>query len=166
MRNRKGSVTVEFAMVGIPLIFALISTVEMSRAMWMYQTQAYAINVGARYAAMHGAGCAASGNSCTTTIGSIATVISNAGVGLIPSSWNVTLYSASGSNNQTCNPLSSCLTNTTVWPPSPDNTEGEGIAITGSYPLNSALAMFFPGTKPTNFGSYNLPAYAQHLIQF
>ncbi len=166
MRRHKGSVTLEFTLVGIPLIFALISIEEMARGMWIYHAQEYAVNAGARYAVVHGAGCTASGNSCGVTIGSIATEIANEGLGLVPSQWNVTLYSASGANNQTCNPLSTCMSNSTVWPPSPDNAEGVGVAVSGSYPFNSALAMFFPGTKPTQFGTYNLPAYAQHLIQF
>jgi len=166
MRGRKGSVTLEFAMVGIPLIFALISIEEMSRGMWLYHTQEYAVNAGARYVVVHGAGCATSGNSCGVTVGNIATTIANGGVGLVPSEWNVTLLSASGTNNYTCNPLSNCLTDSTTWPPSPDNTEGVGVAVKGSYPFSSALAMFFPGTQTTFFGTYNLPAYAQHLIQF
>lgn len=166
MRREKGSVTLEFTLVGIPLIFALISTVEMSRGMWLYHTQAYAVNAGARYAVVHGEGCTTGGNSCGATVGSIATTVANAGVGLIAADWNVTLYSASGAHTQTCNPLSSCFGNNTAWPPSPDNAEGKGIAISGSYPFKSALAMFFPGTRPTEFGAFNLPAYAQHLIQF
>ena len=166
MRRKKGAVTLEFALFGTPVIFALISIVEMSRGMWIYQSQAYAVNVGVRYVTVHGAGCTTNGNSCSTTVDSIATVISKAGVGLVPSAWNVTLYSNSGTNNQTCNPLSSCFGNSTVWPPSPDNAEGNGIAIAGSYPFNSALAMFFPGARPTSFSKLNLPAYAQHLIQF
>jgi Flp pilus assembly protein TadG len=166
MRRRRGSVTVEFAMVGIPLIFALISTVEMSRGMWMYHNQAFAVHQGVRYAVVHGASCAATGNSCTVTVGNITTVIANNGVGLAPSSWNVSLISASGNNNVTCNPLSSCLTNSTVWPPSPDNKVGTNVAISSTYPFASAIMMFFPGSKPTQFATYNLPAYARQTIQF
>jgi len=166
MRRRKGAVTLEFTLVGIPLIFALISTVEMARGMWIYHSEAYAVNAGVRYVVVHGAGCTATGNSCSVTVGNIATAIANAGVGLAPSQWNVTLLSASGLNNQTCNPLSSCTSSSTVWPPSPDNAQGNGVAISATYPFNSALSMFFPGTKPTNFSNYNLPAYAQQLIQF
>lgn len=166
MRRQKGAVTLEFALVGVPLVFALISTVEMSRGMWIYQTQAYAVNAGARYIAVHGIGCTSNGNSCGATVDSIAHAIANAGVGLTPSNWNVTLYSASGTNNKTCNPLNTCFGTSTVWPPSPDNATGLGIAITGSYPFNSALAMFFPGSQPTQFATYNLPAYAQNLIVF
>ena len=152
--------------MGIPLIFAVISTVEMARGMWIYQTQSYAINAGARYVVVHGTGCTTSGNSCSVTIDAIANAIANAGVGLVPSQWNVTLHSASGANNITCNPLSTCFGNSAVWPPSPDNTEGYGVAVTGSYPFTSPLSMFFPGSKATSFGTFNLPAYAQQLILF
>jgi Flp pilus assembly protein TadG len=166
MRNQRGSVTVEFALVGIPLIFALISTVEMSRGMWLYDTQAHAINEGVRYVVVRGVHCTSSGNACGATVGAIATHIANAGVGLVSSDWNVTLYSNSGSNNVTCNPLSSCLSNSTAWPPSPDNAVGAYVAISGSYTFNSALGMFWPGVKPVTFGTYNLPAYAKQAIQF
>ena len=57
MKGRRGAVTLEFTLVGIPLLFTLISTVEMSRGMWMYQTQAYAISQGVRYLVVHGADC-------------------------------------------------------------------------------------------------------------
>ena len=50
----KGSSMVEFALVGIPLIFILISIFEISRGMWMYETVAHAVREGARYAAVHG----------------------------------------------------------------------------------------------------------------
>jgi len=153
-------------MVGIPLILALISTVEMSRGMWMYHNQTFAIHQGARYVVVHGADCSLNGNTCTTTVGSIASTIANSGVGLQPTLWNVTLVSNSGSNNVSCNPLSSCLANSTVWPPSPDNALGTNVAISATYPFSSALLMFFPGTKPTQFATFNLPAYAKQTIQF
>jgi len=166
MKRKRGAVTVEFTLVGIPLIFILISNVEMSRGMWIYHTETYAINQGTRYLVVHGADCAQSGNTCTTTVGSVAHAIANNGVGLVPSLWNVKLVSASGSNNVTCNPLSTCLTNSTVWPPSPDNALGSTVAISSTYPFTSALCMFFPGSKPVNFGTFNLPAYSQQVITF
>jgi Flp pilus assembly protein TadG len=166
MRRQRGSVTVEFSLVGIPLIFALISIVEMSRGMWIYHNQTYAVSQGVRYAVVHGAACAKNGNTCTTTVAAISTVLANNGLGLAPSQWNLTLVSASGSNNVTCHPLSNCLSNATVWPPSPDNTEGSSVAISSSYPFSSALCMFFPGATPVHFGTYNLPAYSKQIIQF
>jgi len=156
----------EFALVGIPLIFALISIEEISRGMFIYDSQASAINRGVRYAVVHGEDCTKNGNTCTATVGNIATVIANNGVGLVPSQWNVTLVSASGSNNVTCNPLSNCLSNNTVWPPSPDNAQGASVAISATYPFTSALSMFFPGSKPVTFNTYNLPAYSKQFIAF
>jgi len=165
MCKRKGSVVVEFTLVGIPLIFALISIVEMSRGMWIYHTQAYAVNEGVRYVVVHGADCTSGGNTCGVTVGQIASHIAAVGGGLNTSNWTVTLYSAT-SASVSCSPLSSCTTNTTVWPASPDNAVGASIAIAGSYTFNTSLAMFWPGTLPTKFGAFNLPAYAQQVIQF
>jgi len=166
MGRKRGAATIEFTLVGIPLIFALISTVEMSRGMWIYDSETYAVSQGARYAVVHGLDCTQNGNTCTTTVGSIANVLANGGVGLLTSKWNVTLVSASGTNNITCNPLSNCLSNNTVWPPSPDNKQGSIVAVSATYPFASALFMFFPGSKPVKFGTYNLPAYSQQIIQF
>ena len=166
MRRERGASTLEFTLVGIPLIFGLISTVEMARGMWIYQTQTYAVHQGVRYAVVHGYDCTQNGNTCTMTVGNIANVLANAGVGLVTSQWDVTLVSASGSNNVTCNPLSSCLSNNTVWPPSPDNTVGSSVGINATYPFASGISMFYPGTKPILFGTVNLPAYSKQVIQF
>jgi len=166
MKRNRGAATIEFTLVGIPLIFALVSTIEMSRGMWIYHAQTFAIDQGARYLVVHGADCTQNGNTCTTTVGSIATVIANSGVGLVPSNWNVTLISASGSNKVTCSPLSNCLTSTTVWPPSSDNALGSNVAISGSYPFSSAMLMFFPGSAAVHFGTYNLGAYSKQTIMF
>lgn len=165
-RRRKGAVSVEFALVGIPLIFSIISTVEMSRGMWIYFTQTQAVREGARYIVVRGADCLTNGNTCSVTVGNIANALASAGVGLVPTNWNITLISASGSNNVSCTPLSSCLTNGTTWPPSPDNQVGSSVSISGSYPFASALSMFWPGSKAVSFGTFNLPAYSQQLIQY
>jgi Flp pilus assembly protein TadG len=157
---------VEFAMVGIPLIFALVSIVSVSYAMWIYHTQTDAISRGARYVVVHGSDCTATGNTCTATVANIASAIAACGVGLSSSQWNVTLISASGANNVTCHPLSSCLSNTTVWPPSPDNAPGTSVAISATYPFTSALSMFFPGSAPVKFRKFSLPAYSKQIIQF
>lgn len=164
--RRKGAVTVEFALVGIPLIFAIISTVEMSRGMWIYFSQTQAVREGARFIVVRGADCLTNGNTCSVTVADIANALATSGVGLIPSQWNVNLVSSSGANNVSCRPLSNCLTNTTTWPPYPDNQVGSTVAISGSYPFASALAMFWPGAKAVSFGAFNLPAYSQQLIQY
>jgi Flp pilus assembly protein TadG len=61
--GRKGSTALEFALVGIPLLFILFSLFEAARGMWTYQMMAYAVREGTRYAAMHGKGWA-SPNTC------------------------------------------------------------------------------------------------------
>ena len=55
--RRGGSSLIEFTLVGIPLIFVLLSTFEMARGMWLYHTLAYAARQGTRYAIVHGVNC-------------------------------------------------------------------------------------------------------------
>ena len=62
-RTRRGSSILEFVLVGIPIIFVLISLFEISRGMWTYHTMAYAVREGVCYATVHGKGCA-SPNTC------------------------------------------------------------------------------------------------------
>ena len=50
MRSAKGSTLLEFTLVGIPVIFVLISTIEMARGMWMYHTLCHAVKEAARFA--------------------------------------------------------------------------------------------------------------------
>jgi Flp pilus assembly protein TadG len=89
MRRRSrefgGSTLIEFTMVGIPMIFVLISTFEIARGMWLYQNVGFAVKAGSRYASVHGAGCdpTSSPNNCQVTIQNIAAVIQSAGPGLL-----------------------------------------------------------------------------------
>jgi hypothetical protein len=43
---------------------------------------------------------------------------------------------------------------------------GTNVTISATYPFTSALMMFFPGTKPTQFATYDLPAFSKQTIQF
>ena len=70
--ERGGSTLMEFVLVGIPIIFVLISTFEIARGMWAYQTLAYSVKRGLRYAIVHGWNCGQSGNTCNVTVGQIA----------------------------------------------------------------------------------------------
>jgi Flp pilus assembly protein TadG len=64
LRNRRrGSSTLEFTLVGIPIIFVLISTFEMARGMWNYHTIAYAVKEGTRFASVHGIDCSTAPNT-------------------------------------------------------------------------------------------------------
>jgi hypothetical protein len=169
MRNvgrnrRRGSTALEFALVGIPIMFILFSLFEAARGMWTYQMLAYAIREGTRYAAMHGQGCA-SPNTCQVTVGTIASYIQTAGPLIDPSS-TLTFTPASGT------PISGSITtlksNTTTWPPSGANAEGQTVKISIKYPFQTTLALFWAGAGPplNDSQTFSLVASSAETIQF
>jgi len=162
--RQRGSSTLEFTLVGIPLIFVLASTFEMARGMWNYHTIAYAVKEGTRYASVHGVNCASSPNTCSVTIGQITQKIVDAGIGLPTDQLRLTFTSQSGSTSCFA---SACLSNPTVWPPAPSNVVGSSIQISATYPFQSAISMFWPGAGPgVSFGTVNFPASSREIIQF
>lgn len=166
--QRRGNTLIEFTLVGIPLLFLLISIFEMSRGMWIYHTLAYAVKEGTRYAAVHGINCQTSPNTCTIAVRDVVAKIRDSGVGLLPGDLNVTLTTQSGAQ-VTCSPINaSCLTNANQWPPSSngDNQVGKQITITATCPFRSMLAMFWPGAGNVSFGAYNFPASSTELVEF
>ena len=155
---------VEFVLVGIPIIFILITIFELSRGMWTYHTMAYAVREGVRYAAVHGKNCA-SPHTCQVTIGQITTVIKNAGAGLPPSTTVVTFTPSTGSASS--GTMTNQLTSTTVWPPSSANTPGQPIKIKVTYPFRTFLAVFWTGAGGVNdSGVFNIGASSSAPIQF
>jgi Flp pilus assembly protein TadG len=161
-KGNRGNAIIEFTLVAIPLIFIQISIVEICRAMWDYHSLAQAVKVASRSVATHGAGCA--GLGCAVTVGQIATTISAYAVGMPASSLNVTLTSNAGSI--TCNPLSTCTSSATVFPPAGGNSVGSDIIISGSYNFTSALAMFAPGTHGIQFSGVTLTAKSRQMLLF
>jgi len=163
-KRHRGSSTLEFTLVGIPLMFVLISTFEMARGMWNYHTIAYAVKEGTRYASVHGINCSSAPNTCTVTIGQITQKIVDAGIGLPTNQLRLTFTSLSGS--VTCF-ASACLSNATVWPSSPGDAVGSSIQIAATYPFTSAISMFWPGAGTgTNIGTVNFPASSREAVQF
>ena len=163
-RRQKGNALIEFTLVGIPLMFTLISIFEISRGMWIYHTLAYAVTEGTRYAAVHGENCSASPNSCSKAISDVAGVIQYVGVGLLPDQLNLTFTSKAGS--VPCI-LKDCLSNATPWPPANANLRGMDVTISANYPFSSAIAMFWPGAgQGVVFPTFNLPATSTERIQF
>src|SRR5690348_3325838 len=77
--SRRGATTIEMTLVGIPLIFVLISVFELSRGMWMYNTAATAAREGLRFASVHGVNCVhvppGIPNACEVTANDIVKVI-------------------------------------------------------------------------------------------
>jgi Flp pilus assembly protein TadG len=163
----RGNSMLEFTLVGIPLIFILIATFEMSRGMWSYQTLAYAVKCGTRYSIVHGKDCSQAANTCTVTIGQIAGVIQSAGVGLPPDTVQLTFTDAKGTAT-TC-VLSDCVANynSSAWPPSAANAPGQDVRIAGLLPFNSAMAMFWPGAgRPMGVPGVWLSADSRETIQY
>ena len=132
--SRRGASIVEFTLIGIAMIFVVISFFEMARGMWTYQTLAYAVREGTRYAAMHGKDCA-SPNTCQVTVAQIAGVVKSAAVGVDPTSTTLTLTTASGS--ATSNTITNLLSNSTNWPPSTAYAPGQKVTISAVYPFRT-----------------------------
>ncbi|HUE00892.1 MAG TPA: TadE/TadG family type IV pilus assembly protein [Bryobacteraceae bacterium] len=161
-KGKRGNALIEFTLVAIPLIFVQVSIVEICRGMWDYHSLAQAVKVACRSAATRGAGCASGG--CAITVSQVATTISAYAVGMPASSLNVTFTSNAGT--VTCNPLSSCSGNNSVWPPSGGNTAGSDIIISASYSFSSALSMFVPGSGGMQFSAVTLNAKSRQMLLF
>ena len=181
--HRRGNSMVEFTLLGIPLMFVLISIFEVARGMWVYHTLAYAMKEATRFAIVKGADCVSLGNSCGVTVGQIVGVIQDRGVGLEPGDLNVTILSvrngiscaplsSCADSTITCAPLSACTGNTTPWPtltspPDPASYRGNDIIITATYPFRTAFSLFWPGSGPqASLGTFLLGGSSRETIQF
>jgi hypothetical protein len=192
-RAQRGNALIEFTLVGIPLMFLLISIFEMSRGMWMYHTLAYSLREGTRFVTVHGSNCNNPGNSCFVTVAQIVQRIAESSAGaLSPDETNVTLGmytiqpnsvlfsygTMTGAMNPIiCNPMRSCLASCSSgcnanrganWPQDPANKAGGAdIVITGTVRFQSAIAMFWPGAGPgINYPTFNLPASSRDTMRF
>ncbi len=164
----------EFPLVGIPLIFVMISVFEMGRGMWNYHTLQEAVKEGTRFSAVRGTdlvsyvpACEASGgnpDSCGASVNGVAHTLASAAVGLPPQTWQATLIAPC--QTVTCNPLNSCFGNTTTWPPTSCDSVGAVIEVQGLYQFQSALSMFWPGSKPSAFGSLWFTADSKQAILY
>ncbi len=167
---------IEFTMVGIPLLFILVSVFEISRGMWMYHTMAYAVKTGVRYAITHGINCVGNAtnsslsnpNNCTITAAQVAAWIQNNAVGVDPTKATLTFTSASSSFTCTLGTTcTSCANCTSVWPPysstitTSDDFVGQPIEIDIKAPFNSAVAFF-----SARFANFTLGATSKDYIQF
>jgi hypothetical protein len=158
---------VEFALAGVASIFLLISTFHLAMGMWNYHTTAYAVHEATRFIAVKGRGCTLPGNNCTATVGTLAQKIKSVGIGVPSDQVVVTLTTDSGAVT-TCSPLSSCFTNTTVWPPSAnsDNKVGKKVTISAKYRFTSPMLIFWPGNGTTKIGQAWFPATSTQKIIF
>jgi len=154
----------EFTLVAIPMIFVMISTFEIARAMWVYGTLSNAVKEGTRFTIVKGSDCAAPPNACSARISDIASRIKAMGSGLLPDQLTLSFTSLSGTT--TCR-FDQCLTNDSVWPPTGDNAKGQSLSILGKYTFTSAMAMFWPGAgRGYSMPVIYLSATSQEAIQF
>jgi Flp pilus assembly protein TadG len=142
-RARAGNSCVEFTLVGIPMIFILISTVEMARGMWAYNSLGHTAREAARFASRKGENCSSAPNDCSTSVAAIVGRSRAAAFGIPPAELNVSLTSLAGTI--ACAPVSVCLEDGSMWPPAAGNAVGAEITVTASWRFRSAIAMFWPG---------------------
>jgi Flp pilus assembly protein TadG len=157
-----GNSVLEFALTSIPLIFVIISVVQMSLGMWNYHTLNESVKITTRTASLRGTDCASL--ACAMTVGEIAQMLTTKAIGLLPGSLNVTLTDANVAIN--CDPVSSCTSSTTTWPRSGGNTTGQVISISATYPFTTAISMFVPGRGGTQFAKLTFSAVSQQVIDY
>ncbi len=166
-RFQHGNAVLEFTLCGIPLMFAWISTAQMSIGMWHYHTLQYAAKATAAYMAVRGSTYVSMGNAAPE-VQDAANVMAAQAIGIPANEITVTwtaYKTDSDSQTVTCR-LDNCQTNTTVWPPNGYNSPGMDLEITMSYTFRSALAMYVPGSGSVIFGSYTFPGHARQMIVF
>lgn len=162
--KRRGSQLIEFTLLGVPIMFLSLGAVEVSLVMWDYHTTAEAVQVSARYISMHGSTCTQNGNSCTITVGNIVSYMESNEVGLDPSKLDVTLTSTSSS--VPCNPLNSCASSTSTFPPTSDSAPGNDVQVTATYAMNNPLVLFWPGAANKAMKALTLGATSTQRIVF
>jgi Flp pilus assembly protein TadG len=132
---------VEFALVGIPMVFITVSVIYVSIGMWQFHSLAYAAEMTARYVSVHGATCGTP-NSCTITVGNVASFFASQAMALDTS--RVIVKMTDGGGTTTCSPLNNCTSTSTQFPNASHNRVGSDITISATYGIKSPLAMFWP----------------------
>ncbi len=185
MRNRRrGASVIEFTLIGIPIMFVLISIFELSRAMWLYNTAAHAVREGTRFAAAHANNCALLPNGCASTLAQISQRILEQGVGLNPAEVRNVRFLSKGANptasplrTYTCATLAACLSDSRSWPAltavatqvtelDPLGQRGSYIEIRAQYPFRTAIALLFPGSPTQQIGVFNLEVSSEEIIHY
>ena len=166
-RRQRGSAIVEFTLAGIASIFLIMCTIQLSIGMWNYHTLAYAVHEATRYTAVKGVNCTKGGNTCSVTVGTIAHKVHELAVGVPEDRVIVTLKTDSGAET-VCNPLNSCYSNATVWPPASnhDNGVGKQFTISAKYQYRSLMLIFWPGAGSQRIAAVWLPATSTQTILF
>lgn len=163
--SRRGNTAIEFVMAGIPMIFIIISIVEISRGMWIYETLEHSVTSVTRHLVVRGYDCVTYVSNCALTVGGYALDLSNTANGLDPGQMTATFTSAS-SATVICRPLNSCFSNGNPWPPAGDNGRNKDVWVSATFPFQSALGMLFFGSPAVQFGTITLSAKNHQQILF
>ncbi len=173
--GRRGNTIVEFTLVGIPIIFAIISIFEMSRGMWLYHTIATSLREGVRFAVVHGNNCNLPPNNCAVRVRDVAGRIQQYAVGMPPGQIRNVTFRSDSRTLGTYASLQDCLADNTYFPAAaPGAAEDPGgarlmsyVEISAVFPFQSAIAMFWPGTgRGQQFPAFMLPASSKEYIQY
>lgn len=158
---------VEFTLAGVASLTLLILMVQLCIGLWHFHTLAYAVHESTRYISVHGRGCVTGTTVCSITVGDIASQLASNAIGLPASDLNVTMTTDSGASTL-CNPLSSCIGNSTRWPPTSnlDNTIGKRVTVSGIYLFRHAMFGIWPGASVQRFAAYYFPAASTQTIVF
>ena len=172
--RRSGNALIEFTLVGIPILFILISIFEVARGMWMYTTLQHAVEDTVRFSIVHGDNCSANGNTCQVTVSQVLTRLNQQSGMFDPALLQLELRSgcnADASYTDTCGStktgtLQSLLADATAWPD--DAAPGiDAIEIYASYPFVSVIGVFWPSSGGgQTFGTFNLQAISRETVQF
>jgi Flp pilus assembly protein TadG len=172
----RGSQTLEFTIIGIPLTFLLFSIANMCFSMLTLHTMQEAVEQGARYAATRGNTCSSGGNTCTVQIKDIADVIAKSASGISAGNMKVTFTPPSTGTVVTCTNLSTCTTSCTpscngsrtlTWPDGTNNGPPNDITISADCTLNAPMFMFWSGTSAgTKINSTTFHAYSTQRLMF
>jgi len=166
-KQQRGVALVEFSLAGIGTIFLLICTFHLSMGMWNYHTLAYAVHGTTRFLSVKGVNCTKPGNSCSVTVGTIANKVKELAIG-IPDDQVIVTLTTDNLTATTCNPLNTCYTDSTVWPPatSSQNAVGKKVSVAAIYHFQSPLLFFWPGAGAQKFGQVWFPATSTQTILF
>ena len=173
--GRRGNALIEFTLVGLPLLFILISIFECARGMWLYTTLQHATKDTVRFAIVHGANCGVNGNSCQTSVSQVVTQFNRQAPMFDASRVQMELRSGCRSQRKfdqdSCRSvltgtLQSMLANGTVWPDEADPGV-DSIEIYARVPFDSVISLFWPTSGTVGrFGQFNLQAISRETVQF
>jgi Flp pilus assembly protein TadG len=169
-RTQRGSVLIEFTLVGVMFMFIWLGVVQMSIGMWRYHALQYAVKLAGSYVAVHGSTCSQEPNNCAIQIKNAAQVLKNAAAGIDPTTVNMkfTILAADRTtevSHISCE-LDTCLSDTTGWPPTGNNSPGQDFSIHADYFFRSGISIVVPGSGTVQFGSFHLPGYTHQVILF